>query len=135
MCKGHGAAEVLEKATQAESPTEGYHVKEGNKNDEAFADNEEDEKTGVEGETKKRAPSSDTLFKRFTKRAKVELEDEENKEDVLGVDSDASDDEEDKVAHDDDNVEFQYDVDEDDEYGSDNGEDEENEEEEEDEEY
>lgn len=135
LCKGHGAAEVLERATQLESPTEVYYVKEDNKNNEAFADSEEDKTTQVERETKKRAPSTDPLFERFTKKAKVELEDEDNKDDVLEVDSDASEDEEDKVAHDDDNVEFAFDIDEDDEYGSDDGEGEEDEEEVEDEEY
>lgn len=67
LCKGHGAAEVLERATQLESPTEVYHVREANKNNEALADSEEDGKIEVEAETKKRAPSADPLFERFTK--------------------------------------------------------------------
>jgi len=142
LCKGGGAAEVLERATQAESPTEVYHVsgvseaqsstvKKESKDDEAFAESEEDEKTKVDGKKKKRAHSSDPLFERFSKKAKTGVEDEEDKDD-LEVDSDASDDEEDKVAHDDDNVDFEFDIDEDDEYGSDDGEDGEEEEEEED---
>lgn len=132
MCKGGGAAEVLEKATQVESPTEVYHVKEEKKNDEASADGEDDQKTEGGEKTKQRAPSSDPLFERFTKKAEIEVEDEDNKDDVLEVDSDTSDDEEDKVAHDDDNEDFEYDFDEDDEYGSDDGGDGEDEEEEED---
>ena len=143
LCKGGGAAEVLEKATQAESPTEVYHVsgvsgaqaptaKGESKDDEAFADSDEDEKAKVDGKKKKkRAHPSDPLFERFSKKAKTGVEDEEDNDD-LEVNSDASDDEEDKVAHDDDNVDFEFDIDEDDEYGSDDGEDGEEEEEEED---
>lgn len=134
LCKGGGAAEVLEKATQAESPTEVYHVKEENKNNEAFVESEEDAKTKTKKETKKRAPSSDPLFQRFTKKAKIEVEEEENKDDDVELNYDASDDEEDKVAHDDDNEAFEYDSAGDDEYGSDDGEEGENDEEEEDQE-
>jgi hypothetical protein len=138
LCKGHGATEVLEKAAEEQSPViENYSLVEAVGQGSTVEGKADKEAQLDENQTKKRAPSPDRLFERFTKRAKTEIvEDEEDKVIDLEAILDASDDEEDKVVHDDDNEEAGFEFeDEEDEYGSDDGEDEEDDEVDEDEEY
>jgi hypothetical protein len=138
LCKGHGATEVLEKAAEEQSPViENYSLVESVGQGSTVEEKADQEAQLDENQTRKRAPSPDRLFERFTKRPKTEIvEDEEDKDIDLEAILDASDDEEDKVVHDDDNEEAGFEFeDEEDEYGSDDGEDEEDDEVDEDEEY
>jgi segregation and condensation protein B len=121
MCKV-GATEVLERAAQ-EDNLDSPILKEDKSKDWALkVEDKEDEDEEIEDKAakRKRAPSPDPLFERFTKKAKPEIIEEEKDEHGTEVIFDISDGEE-VNAHDDEDDEAGFDIEEG-EYGSDDGE-------------
>jgi hypothetical protein len=125
LCKGMckvGATEVLERAAQ-EDNLDSPILKEDKSKDWALkVEDKEDEDEEIEDKAakRKRAPSPDPLFERFTKKAKPEIIEEEKDEHGTEVIFDISDGE-DVNAHDDEDDEAGFDIEEG-EYGSDDGE-------------